>query len=97
MLPLVGPELGRHGIALQTALTSDLPRVLGDRIQLQQVLLNLLVNAAEAMRETRPDRRCVVVSSAVERRDDGTWAVLAVQDAGVGLRELESGRLFEAF
>jgi PAS domain S-box-containing protein len=97
VLPLVGPELGRRGVVLETALTPDLPRVIGDRIQLQQVLLNLLVNAGEAMRETQPERRRVVVRSSVERRDSGVWAVLAVQDAGIGLRELEEARLFEAF
>jgi PAS domain S-box-containing protein len=97
VLPLVGPELGRHGIVLQTALMPDLPPVIGDRIQLQQVLLNLLVNAGEAMRETQPERRCVVVRSTVDRRDDGVWAILAVQDAGVGLRGLDEARLFEAF
>ena len=97
VLPLVAPELGRLGIVLQTALTPDLPLVIGDRIQLQQVLLNLLVNAAEAMRETPPERRRVVVRSTVERRDDRVWAVLAVQDAGVGFTELDTARLFEAF
>ncbi len=97
VLPLVAPEMGRHGIVLQTALAPELPRVLGDRIQLQQVLLNLLMNAAEAMRETPPERRRVVVRSTVECRDDGTWAVLAVEDAGVGFREQDEARLFEAF
>ena len=97
VLSLVGPELRRQGIALQTVLTPELPLVIGDRIQLQQVLLNLLVNAAEAMRETQPERRRVVVRSTVERRDDEVWAVLAVQDAGVGFKELEESRLFEAF
>ena len=97
VLSLVGPELRRQGIALQTVLTPELPLVIGDRIQLQQVLLNLLVNAAEAMRETQPERRRVVVRSSVEYRDDEVWAVLAVQDAGVGFSELEESRLFEAF
>ena len=97
VLLLVAPEMGRHGIVLQTALAPELPRVLGDRIQLQQVLLNLLMNAAEAMRETPPERRRVVVRSTVECRDDGTWAVLAVEDAGVGFREQDEARLFEAF
>ena len=97
VLPLVGPELRRRGIALETALAPDLPRVIGDRIQLQQVLLNLLVNAGEAMRETQTERRRVVVHSTAECRDSGVWAILAVEDAGVGFRELDEARLFEAF
>ena len=97
VLPLVGPELRRRGIVLETALAPDVPRVIGDRIQLQQVLLNLLVNAGEAMRETQPERRRLVVRSTAECRDSGVWAILAVEDAGVGFREADLGRLFEAF
>jgi signal transduction histidine kinase len=94
--PLVRPELVRHGILLQTSLAPDLPQVMGDRIQLQQVVLNLLMNAAEAVREVPPERRRVVVRSTVEDRD-GPWAVVAVEDAGVGFGEAEAPRLFEAF
>jgi signal transduction histidine kinase len=97
VLPLVGPELRRRGIVLETALAPDVPRVIGDRIQLQQVLLNLLVNAGEAMRETPPERRRLVVRSTAECRDSGVWAILAVEDTGVGFREADQGRLFEAF
>ena len=97
VLPLVAPEMSRQGISLETGLAPELPRVLGDRIQLQQVLLNLLVNATEAMRETPPERRHVVVRSTTEHRDDGAWAVLTVEDAGVGFREQDETRLFEAF
>jgi len=97
VLPLVGPEIGRHGIVLQTSLAPDLPQVTGDGIQLQQVLLNLLLNAAEAMREVPSQRRRLVVRSTVEDRDDGAWAVVAVEDAGVGFGEAEAPRLFEAF
>jgi len=95
--PLVRPELGRHGITLEMSLATDVPAVMGDRIQLQQVLLNLLMNAAEAVREVPPQRRRVVVRSTVEDRDDGPWAVVAVEDAGVGFGEDEAARLFEAF
>ena len=95
--PLVRPELGRHGITLEMSLATDVPAVMGDRIQLQQVLLNLLMNAAEAVREVPPQRRRLVVRSTVEDRDDGPWAVVAVEDAGVGFGEDEAGRLFEAF
>src|SRR2546425_108249 len=73
------------------------PLVRGDRIQLQQVLLNLLVNAVEASREVPPERRQLIVHSTVEYRDDGRWAVIGVEDFGVGLREPEVARMFEAF
>jgi signal transduction histidine kinase len=97
VLLLVGPELGRHEITLQTSLAPDLPPVMGDRIQLQQVLLNLLVNAVEASREVAPERRRLTLHSTVEYRDDGPWAVVGVEDGGVGFREPQAARLFEAF
>jgi len=58
VLPLIGPEIGRHGILLQTSLAPDLPQVMGDRIQLQQVLLNF---AAECRR-----RPCVMSAGAAQ-------------------------------
>jgi two-component system, LuxR family, sensor kinase FixL len=94
---LVRPELRRQGITLEVSLARDVPAVMGDRIQLQQVLLNLVMNAAEAMREVPPQRRRLVVRSTMEDRDDGPWAVVAVEDAGIGFREDEAARLFEAF
>jgi two-component system, LuxR family, sensor kinase FixL len=97
VLPLVRPELDRHGIALQTSLATDLPPVLGDRIQLQQVLLNLLVNAAEAMRDVPPERRRLVVRAALETIEDGPCAVVTVEDAGVGFCEPEALHLFDPF
>jgi signal transduction histidine kinase len=97
VLPLVRPELGRHGMMLNMALAPELPPVRGDRIQLQQVLLNLLVNAVEASREVPPERRRLIVHSTVEYRDDGPWAVVGVEDGGVGFRESEAAQLFEAF
>ena len=97
VLLLVGPELGRHGTVLQTSLATDLPPIMGDRVQLQQVLLNLLMNAAEAVRDVPPERRRLIVRSTLEQRDDGFWAVVAVEDAGVGFREEQAAHLFEAF
>jgi len=82
---------------LKMSLAPDLPPVRGDRIQLQQVLLNLLVNAVEASREVPPERRRLIVHSTVEYRDDESWAVVRVEDGGVGFREPEAARLFEAF
>jgi PAS domain S-box-containing protein len=73
VLSLLGPEIRRQGILLETSLAPDLPPVMGDRIQLQQVLLNSLMNAAQAMRDVPPQRRRIVVRSTVEDRDDGPW------------------------
>jgi len=70
---------------------------MGDRIQLQQVLLNLIMNAADAVREVPPQRRRLVVRSSVEDRDEGPWAVVEVEDAGIGFGEDGAARLFEAF
>ena len=97
VLPLVRAELRRHAIALEVSLAADLPPVLADRIQLQQVLINLLVNAAEAMRDVPAPRRRLVVRSAAEAIDGHAWAVVTVEDAGVGLGELQADRLFEPF
>ena len=97
VLPLIGPEIGRHGILLQTSLAPALPPVLGDRVQLQQVLLNLLLNAVEAVREVPPERRRLLVRSTLDQREDGPWALVAVEDAGVGFGEATAPHLFEAF
>ena len=97
VLPLVRAELHRHEIALEVSLAADLPPVLADRIQLQQVLINLLVNAAEAMRDVPAERRRLVIRGAPETIDAHAWAVLAVEDAGVGLGGLQADRLFEPF
>src|SRR2546427_3134872 len=87
VLPLVRPELGRHDMIVKMSLAPDLPLVRGDRIQLQQVLLNLLVNAVDASREVPPERRRLIVHSTVEYRDDGPWAVVRVEDRGDGVRD----------
>ena len=97
VLPLVRPELTRSGIVLETALAADLPQVMGDPIELQQVLLNLLLNAAEASKEVAAERRRIVVRSTLEQRDSGTWALVAVEDAGVGIGTTDPAHLFDAF
>jgi PAS domain S-box-containing protein len=95
-LPLIRPELARHGVVLETALAAE-AEVMGDAVELQQVLLNLLLNASEAARELEPERRRVVVRSWIEQRDDGPWALVSVEDAGVGIDPSELERVFAAF
>ena len=97
VLPLVRSELRGHAISLHVCLDASMPPVAADRIQLQQVLINLLVNASEAMRGVAAERRRLVVRGTPDRLEDRDWAVITIEDAGVGLRELQADRLFEPF
>jgi C4-dicarboxylate-specific signal transduction histidine kinase len=93
-IALTRSELQRNGVTLQTRLASDLPPISGDRVQLQQVILNLVMNAVEAMGELPEGPRALLVSSA----PDGSNAVLVVvRDSGPGLAGAPPEHLFEAF
>ena len=95
VIALVGGEAQRNRVSLRTELSNDLPLILGDRIQLQQVILNLIMNAIEAMRGNDQTQRKVLV---VSRKDDASkGAVVEVQDLGAGLEGLALNRLFDAF
>ena len=87
-------ELQRSRVVLRTELADDLAPVTGVRVQLQQVILNLLLNALEAMRGVDDRPRQVVIKTEPDGRDR---LRLAVQDAGVGLEPQRLDRLFEAF
>jgi signal transduction histidine kinase len=84
----------RHGVVVETQLAADVPRIRGDRIQLQQVLLNLLMNALEALSGVGDGPREVVVRSAP---DAAPGVLVAVGDSGPGLDPQRLDRLFEAF
>jgi signal transduction histidine kinase len=71
--------------------------VLGDAIQLQQVILNLLMNAAEAARDVAAERRFVTVRTEVRHSEPRKHVAVEVRDAGIGVREADLARLFEAF
>jgi len=92
----VRAELHGHEVALVLDLAANLPLVLGDRVQLQQVVLNLVMNAIEAMAGVTDRPRELRIGSARPDRDHVT---VTVQDTGVGIDESESmlDRLFTAF
>ena len=78
-------------------LPKDLPPVLGDRVQLQQVLLNLVVNGMDAMNAVEESKRILTIGTRRETRDGKSAILLSVQDAGTGFKPEEMNRLFKAF
>jgi PAS domain S-box-containing protein len=94
VIALIRGEVQRNNISLRTELSNDLPLVPGDRIQLQQVILNLIVNAIEAMSGVGQRRRELLVASV---QDGSNGVLVTVQDSGAGLEQSSSERLFEAF
>ena len=94
VIQLVHSDATRQHLTLSLDLAADLPMVLGDRIQLRQVLLNLVRNAFEAMQTQDDATRTLAMRSTCETRDVVT---IAVQDSGMGLDEASMARLFHLF
>jgi C4-dicarboxylate-specific signal transduction histidine kinase len=90
---LSSTEIQRNGVTLRQEFADDLPRALGDRIQLQQVILNLLRNAVDAMSSIDDRPKELLVRT--ER--DGDQVRLSVKDSGVGLTPQAADKMFEAF
>ena len=87
-------DLQRNRVVLQSELADDLPAITGDRIQLQQVILNLVRNASDAMAGVHDRPRQLLIRT---EREDGEHVRLAVRDAGVGLDRQSMDKLFDAF
>jgi len=87
-------EVRRTRVTLRTDLTRDLPRVIGDRVQLQQVVLNLVLNGLEAMGTVAGRPRELVIET---KRENADHVCVAVRDVGVGLDPESIHRLFDAF
>ena len=94
VIALSSDELQKHGVVLRQEFASHLPQVKGDRVQLQQVILNLLRNASDAMRGVKDHPREMVIKT---EKDDSGSVRLTVQDAGEGIPPQDMDRLFEAF
>ena len=90
---IVEPEARRNGVEMDLNLVSDLPRIQGDRVQLQQVMLNLMINAIEAMIGEKREHRELHVAS---EKDDAQVMVI-VRDTGHGFDPGARDRIFEAF
>jgi C4-dicarboxylate-specific signal transduction histidine kinase len=94
VVALIEREVQRNHVSLQLDLADNVPPILGDRIQLQQVVLNLVLNAIEAMSEVDDRRRELSVSSTT---DENNGTLVVVRDSGTGLGAASADRLFEAF
>jgi signal transduction histidine kinase len=94
VLDLIAQEALRKGITLQTELANDLPLVPGDRVQLQQVLLNLVMNSLEAMNGISGHRLELTVKTASAENGE---VMVAVTDRGTGIKPQEIERVFKAF
>jgi PAS domain S-box-containing protein len=93
-LALTRSDLQRHGVVLHTELSAEVHPVFGDRVQLQQVLLNLLTNAIEAMNAVTDRPKVLAITS--ERVEPG-GVLVAVQDTGTGLDPTNADRIFDSF
>jgi len=93
-ISLTRSEMRQHGVLLKTELKDDLPRIWGDRVQLQQVILNLIMNAIEAMSEISEGSRELLIGSRIDLPDG---VVVTVRDSGPGLNPESLDRLFDPF
>ena len=93
-IALAHSEVQRNGVALETQLSDDVPPIWADRIQLQQVILNLMMNAIEAMSGAGEGPRELLVQSS---SDESRRVLISVQDSGPGLDPRSLDRLFDAF
>ena len=93
MLALLRREAARYSISVRTDLAADLPRVMGDRVQLQQVMMNLVSNSIDAMNDVDRTRELTVKS----QRAENDQLMVSVSDTGVGLPPQQESQIFNPF
>jgi PAS domain S-box-containing protein len=94
VMTLVQRELSNHEVSMRLELAPDLPMVLGDRVQLQQVIINLVINAIEALESISDRPRILIIGSG---RHDADRVFLAVADNGIGIPQADAERMFTPF
>jgi signal transduction histidine kinase len=92
MIVLLRSEANRYSISIRIELAEDLPKVMADRVQLQQVFMNLMLNGIDAMKEMTGEGELTIKSEA----DDGQ-VLVSVSDTGVGLPPEQAEQIFKAF
>lgn len=97
VLSFVQPELARHQVVVEHAVADGLAPVLGDRIQLQQLVLNLIMNGIDAMADVTARPRRLVISCERAEAEDGGGVVVSVKDAGIGANAGDLETLFAPF
>jgi PAS domain S-box-containing protein len=93
MIVLLRGETTQYSISVRTELVADLPQVIGDRVQLQQVMMNLMINSIDAMKVVDGMRELVIAS----QRTDNEQLQVSVSDTGVGLPPEQLDQIFDAF
>jgi PAS domain S-box-containing protein len=93
MIVLLRGETTRYSIPVRTELAADLPQVMGDRVQLQQVLMNLIMNSIDAMKDVNGTRELVIKS----QRSENEQVLVSVSDTGAGLPPQQAEQIFDAF
>jgi C4-dicarboxylate-specific signal transduction histidine kinase len=93
MIVLLRGELARYSVSVRPELAADLPQVMGDRVQLQQVMMNLISNSIDAMKDLNGSRELAIKS----QRAEDEQLMVSVSDTGVGLPQQQADQIFNAF
>jgi PAS domain S-box-containing protein len=90
---LLANEASRNSVSIRTDLDAELPKVMADSVQVQQVMMNLIMNGIDAMKEVDQTRQLTIQSRRAQERE----LMISVNDTGVGLPPQETNRIFDAF
>ncbi len=93
IVALLRNEANRYSISIRTDLGADLPKVMADSVQVQQVMMNLIMNSIDAMKEAKQMRELTIQS----RRADDSQLIISISDTGVGLPPQHKEQIFNAF